>query len=647
MAMGAWRSACRVALCMMLLAMEKTTAISPEVSVVPQLPATMAGSSQVLVEATPTSEAAPPVQPPAKEPESAIDHLERQLRLIERLEASLVHGLNSIDEQLASGQNKRQRGISQARIKGDLNELRTNLHLLAQNLNMTFSELDTVEKDTEEKAKQLSEVLRQQHADEQAHQLEAQGAEAIDYESGRLKNISRSALSAKELEHLEKVKQDADPAVLHYDFSLLGQIALLFGVSALGGIFTSWINLPPTIGYLVGGAVVGPSGFGLVHHFKEVETISLFGTIFLLFAHGAEYSLHRSDDVLKRYLLAGIIYVASSIICVSLVGASMGWAPSLAEGVIIGAGICFTSTAPLSEYVRTQNLRHTVFGRLVTAIIAIQDGLMSFALATPEWFTHHGSAGLMSIAVLKTLFAYGIVVGLTVFLHMRVVPPLLEFLVSMEHVHHSPLVLLGIVSVCLFMALFTETLGLSLESGAFFAGLAFMGQTNLKVTLSAIRVLDNLFGSMFFACIGMIINPSFLARNCVPVLAMMLCVCAIKITLVATIMMFFQIPIRRALKAALSLCQVGEVALIFMIKAQATRLISRPAYLQFLAATSLFLGLSPLLHKGLEGQSTFHFASVVSRKPGMRVEFCTQGAHRCFLATDEDVLPSTHANKLT
>ncbi|OQS02751.1 monovalent Cation:Proton Antiporter-2 (CPA2) family [Thraustotheca clavata] len=555
-----------------------------------------------------------PIKAPAKAPESALEHLEKQLLLIESLETSLFDGLNSIDEQLSDKRVKR--GMPQAKIKADLQGLRINLQRLAKGLNTTLTELDTVEKDTEENAKKLSKVLHQQQVDEQAHQLEAQGAEAVDYESGHLKNISRSELSAEELKHLDKVKQESDPAVLHYDFSLLGQIALLFGVSALGGILTSWINLPPTIGYLVGGAVVGPSGFGLVHHFKEVETISLFGTIFLLFAHGAEYSLHRADDALKMYLLGGVVYVAATMVCIALVGTSFGWAPTISEGIILGAGVCFTSTAPLSEYIRAQNLRHTVFGKMVTSIIAIQDVLMSFALATPEWFTHHGSAGLVSIAVLKTLFAYGIVVSLTVFLHIRVVPPMLEFLVSMEHIHHSPLVLLGIVSVCLFMALFTETLGLSLESGAFFAGLAFMGQTNLKVTLSSIRVLDNLFGSMFFACIGMILNPVFLVRNCLPVLSMIICVCAVKITLVTTIMSSFKIPMAKSIKAALSLCQVGEVALIFMIKAQATQLISRPVYLQFLAATSIFLGISPFLHKSLQGKSTFHFASVVSRKSG-------------------------------
>ncbi|ETW00647.1 hypothetical protein H310_07215 [Aphanomyces invadans] len=538
--------------------------------------------------------------------------LEEQLHLMEELELSVVAGINNMDSLLSSG-NKPGSQLN-TRLRSNLMEVRQNLHKLAANLNMTLNHLDSVEKDTEVKEKQLEEVLKKQAVEENAHQLEARGADAVDYESGRLKNTSDMVnLSDDQRKHFEKVKNEADPAVLHYDFGLLGQIALLFGVSAVGGILTTSIHLPPTVGYLVGGAVVGPSGLGLVNHFKEVETISLFGTIFLLFAHGAEYSVHRStDEVFKLYLLSGMLYVACTIVSVSFLAVTLGWTTSLAEGIIVGAGVCFTSTAPLSEYIRTYNLRQSSFGKLVSAIIAVQDVLMSFVLATPEWFA--AKSGWISITVCKTFVVYSGVVLFTIGMHRHVVPTLLEFLVAMEKLHHSPLVLLGIVSVCLFMSLFTESVGLSLESGAFFAGLAFQGSSNLKATLSSIRVLDNLFGSMFFACIGMILNPAFLLRNCGAVCAMMLCVCVIKIMLVSSIMSFFRIPIQKSIKAAMSLCQVGEVALIFMIKAQSTQLVSRSLYLQFLAATSVFLGLSPFLHRNLNEQNTFHFASVVKKK---------------------------------
>ncbi|RHY80292.1 hypothetical protein DYB30_001950 [Aphanomyces astaci] len=462
---------------------------------------------------------------------------------MEELEASVVAGLNNMDSLLSSG--KKPGSVLNSRLKSNLMEVRLNLHKLAANLNLTLNQLDSVEKDTEVKEKQLEEVLQKQAADENAHELEARGADAVDYESGRLKNTSNMVnLSDAQRQQFEKVKNQADPAVLHYDFGLLGQIALLFGVSAVGGILSTSINLPPTVGYLVGGAV----------------TISL------------------------------------------------------SEGIIVGVGVCFTSTAPLSEYIRTYNIRHTSFGKLVSAIIAIQDILMSFVMATPDWFAAKPKGTWVSVAVCKTFVAYAVVVLFTMGMHRYVVPSLLEFLVSMEKLHHSPLVLLGIVSVCLFMSLFTESVGLSLECGAFFAGLAFQGASNLKATLSSIRVLDNLFGSMFFACIGMILNPAFLLRNCGMVCGMMLCVCTIKVTFVTSIMWFFRIPLQKSIKAAMSLCQVGEVALIFMIKAHATQLVSRSLYLQFLAATSVFLGLAPLLHRNLNELNTFHFASVVKKK---------------------------------
>ena len=84
-----------------------------------------------------------------------------------------------------------------------------------------------------------------------------------------------------------------------------------------------------------------------------------------------------------------------------------------------------------------------------------------------------------------------------------------------------------------------------------------------------------------------------------------------------------------------------------MIKAQATQLISRPVYLQFLAATSLFLGLSPFLHKSLQGQSTFHFASVCEPQVRYFNDILRPTSQERYVAADDDMLPSSHANKFT
>lgn len=180
-----------------------------------------------------------------------------------------------------------------------------------------------VEKDTEKKSKKLKEVLEQKKEEEQEHFIEENGMKVVDYETGHIRNTT--GLSSAQLKKLEAAEKKADPAVLHYDFELLGQIAILLGVSAIGGIIATYFNIPPNVGYLLGGALVGPSCLGLVHQYKEVETVSLFGSIFLLFGHGAGYTPQKLDDAFKKYFVGGIAYIASIVILVANVSVYIGW----------------------------------------------------------------------------------------------------------------------------------------------------------------------------------------------------------------------------------------------------------------------------------------------------------------------------------
>jgi Kef-type K+ transport system membrane component KefB len=264
-------------------------------------------------------------------------------------------------------------------------------------------------------------------------------------------------------------------------------------------------------------------------------------------------------------------------------------------------------------------MRSFFFMQTLTAIIAVQDILMSFCLGTPEWFSSR-SYGWIGIAMLRSIIAYAAVVAMVISLHVYVVPRLLRFLTAMEEVHRSPLVLLGVVSVCLFMALFTEMIGLSLECGAFLAGLAFVNvSADAKAAFTSIRVLENLFGSMFFGCVGMILNPMFLLKNAGEILSMVILILLVKTFSMTVVMTFLRISIRRALTAAVGLCQIGELALIFMIKAHHTDLVSRRIYLLFVAAISIFLGCSSLFDRQVvlaRRKNIFRLPSDRSRRPG-------------------------------
>ncbi|KAG7401693.1 Transmembrane and coiled-coil domains-containing protein 3 [Phytophthora boehmeriae] len=495
----------------------------------------------------------------------SIDQVEEHLHIVQQLELSVARSLDEMGSRDSLSKYTRAQVQERQRLRDELLSVRANLGRLALGLNGTLLELEHVEQEEVLQSKKLQEVLAHQEEEEREQKLQETDMKAVDYETGHLKNTT--GLNAEQLKKLEAVEKKADPAVLHYDMELLAQVAVLLGVSAIGGIIATYFNIPPHAGYLLGGALVGPSCLGVVRLYKEVETISLFGSIFLLFGHGAAYSPQQPEDIFRKYFVGGAAYIMSTVFLVAVVAVYIGWTTSLLEGLSIGVGVCFSTTAPLYEHIRANKIQDSSYGRTVTSIIAIQDVLMSFALGTPEWFSY-------------------------------VVPPLLRFLTTMEEVHNAPLVLLGVVSVCLFMALFSEMIGLSLECGAFLAGLAFVHvASNAKAAFTSIRVMENLFGSMFFACVGMILHPMFLIKNAGEILSMVLLIVGIKTLSMAGVMTFFRISPRKAFHAAVGLCQIGELALIFMIKAHASKLVSRRTYLLFVAAISVFLACSSIFNR--------------------------------------------------
>ncbi|KAL7683183.1 putative cation/H+ exchanger, sodium/solute symporter superfamily [Plasmopara halstedii] len=525
----------------------------------------------------------------------SIEQVEEHLHIVRQLELSVNKSLQYMDAGGQFAKYTQAQILERQNVRNELLSIQRNLERLALGLNGTLLELEHVEQEEELQSKKLKEVLANQEDEKREQKLEKDGFKEVDYETGHLKNTM--GLNAKQLKKLEAAEKKADPAVLHYDMELLAQVAVLLGISAIGGIIATYCNIPPHAGYVLGGALVGPSCLGVVRLYKEVETISLFGSVFLLFGHGASYSPQQPENILRKYFVGGIAYIMSTVLLVACVAVYTGWTRSFVEGLSIGLGVCFSTTAPLYEHIREHRIQDSSFGRTVTSIIAIQDLLMSFALGTPEWFSVR-SVGSIGVAMVRTVVAYAMVVGLTLCLHQHVVPRLLRFLTAMEEVHNAPLLLLGVVSVCLFMALFSEMIGLSLECGAFLAGLAFVHvSSNAKAAFMSIRVMENLFGSMFFACVGMILHPMFLIRNAGEILSMVLMIVGIKTMSMTVVMTFFRISPRKALMAAVGLCQIGELALIFMIKAHASQLVSRRTYLLFVGAISVFLACSSVFNR--------------------------------------------------
>lgn len=374
------------------------------------------------------------------------------------------------------------------------------------------------------------------------------------------------------------------------DFRLIVDLVSVLAAAAAGGLLAALLRQPILLGYLLAGMIVGPAGLGLIKELIQVETLAQFGVAFLLFALGVEFSFSELRKVKTISLGGGGLQIALTILVTALVSLTMGWVTSPAQGVFLGAILSLSSTAVVLKCLMERNETATPHGQVMLGILVVQDLALGLMLAVlPALDKPVEEIGLaVGWALLQTgLFALGAVVA-----GIWLIPPLLRLLARTES---RELFLLGVVALCLGIALLTEHLGLSIEMGAFVAGLMISEVEYADQTLTYVEPLRDIFASLFFAAIGMLIDPLFLWNNLELILGLVALVFVGKFLIITPLVTVFRYPLKTALVAGLGLAQIGEFSFVLASEGQALGLVSRRVYLLILGTTAVTLVLTPFV----------------------------------------------------
>lgn len=220
-----------------------------------------------------------------------------------------------------------------------------------------------------------------------------------------------------------------------------------------------------------------------------------------------------------------------------------------------------TNTAPVYRYLRQHQLTRTNLGQLIVIILLIQDIFMCVILAIPDLLTTNSLLSfVLRLGHTCGVFLFVLALGFGLYRHL--IPIAFSKLTTNDNDPNqvSQLRLLSVVALCFTMSLVTEALGLSLEVGAFVAGLAFCGSKgNLSQALTSISILEHLFGSLFFASIGMLLNMQFLLAHFVEALSLLVTISFLKVSMAIIALMMiqsYQLEFRHALNMALYLSHV-------------------------------------------------------------------------------------------
>jgi monovalent cation:H+ antiporter-2, CPA2 family len=374
------------------------------------------------------------------------------------------------------------------------------------------------------------------------------------------------------------------------DFRLIVDLVSILAAAAVGGIIAGLARQPALLGYIIGGMIVGPAGLGLIKELIQVETLAQFGAAFLLFALGVEFSFSELKKVQKISLGGGGLQILLTILVTTAISVSVGWVTTPQQGVFLGAILSLSSTAVVLKSLMESNETATPHGQVMLGILVVQDLALGFMLAVlPALDRPPAEIGM---AVLQAAVKIGLfALGATAF-GMWVMPRLLRLLSSTES---RELFLLGIVTLCLGIALITEHLGLSIEMGAFVAGLMISEAEYADQTLAYVEPIRDVFAALFFAAIGMLIDPLFLWDNWDLILGLVSIVFVGKFAIITPLVRVFGYPLKTALIAGLGLAQIGEFSFVLASEGRNLGLVSRRVYLLLLGTTAVTLVVTPFI----------------------------------------------------
>jgi len=362
-------------------------------------------------------------------------------------------------------------------------------------------------------------------------------------------------------------------------------------------LFSARLRIPPVVGFLISGILIGPSGLALVAETEQVEVFAEIGVALLLFVIGLQLSSAEMRTLGRSFLIGGSLQWALTT------GLTMGiviaFGLPLAHALFIGFVVSLSSTAVVLKEYHERRETTTPQGRVVLGVLLFQDLLIVPMIALTPVLAGSIEASASGLAL---RFGGGLAAVALVFFVGRIVIRQLTRIIAGTRIRE--LFVLGALTTCLAMAWFTARLEFSLALGAFLAGVLVAETEYSHQVIADIGPFRDLFASIFFVSIGMLVDlPFALAR--LPLLVGLALLLAVGKALVAVAALKLAgFAIRIALICGIGLAQIGEFSFVLMEVGRANGLLQEERFQILLVAAVLTVALTPILVRIAPGVAT-------------------------------------------
>ena len=371
--------------------------------------------------------------------------------------------------------------------------------------------------------------------------------------------------------------------------AILTDIVVIFASSVAAALACHRLRIPTSIGLLLAGVLLGPDALGVVRNAHQIELIAEIGVVLLMFVIGLEISLSDLAHLRHHFAAGGSIQFFGTGLIVAGVTYLMG--SPLEQSIYLGFVVALSSTAVVLRLLQERAELDTPHGRSVLATLIYQDiAVVPLMLTAPLLAGDAGGSGTGAVASLVGRVA---VVGLFAFAAYRWL--VLWILERITVTRSSEAFLLGVITLCVGIAVFTQSMGLSLALGAFLAGFIISESEYSHQAVTVMLPFRDVFMSLFFVSIGMLLDVQYLSAHPLRLGLLVLGVLLLKPVVGALSSLAVGLPLRNAVLAGLALGQVGEFSLVATQAGVSAGLLGRDVFQTVLDVAVVSMLLTPVL----------------------------------------------------
>lgn len=376
-------------------------------------------------------------------------------------------------------------------------------------------------------------------------------------------------------------------------WTFLLQVLVLLAAAMVLGAIMERLRQSAMVGYLLAGAIFGPDAVNVVPEYDRVSEIAQLGVALLMFSIGLEFSLDKLRRLGTQTLIAGTLQIVGTIALTCVIAMALG--QTFRAGIAIGAIVAMSSTAVVLPMLAARGQVDSVHGRFALGILLLQDLAVVPALLVVASLVAGGSMGGVVFETGKSfLIVGGYVVAFALF-NRFVLPYIVAFGAAARN---RELPILFAVVVAAGSAYLANSLGFSAALGAFIAGI-FLGESVIATQVRGdVSPLKTVFAVLFFASIGMYLDPVKLAENWDVVLVTLLTVVLLKPLLIYVIAKLVGLSHRYAIAAGVCMGQIGVFSFVLAQVALAdgeNGIISETTFDLLINVTIISLFLTPTL----------------------------------------------------